>query len=299
MENNFIQFELWKDCKQGCKFCCNKGQPTIDKDVSCKYILEKLDEVEPNKYDSIGFIGGELFNGELEGYMEQFKEMLRKSKNLNTKKIFIASALICDIDKYLIPIFDYLKELGIISKIEICTSWDIKYRFHTEKQKELWENNLKRIHELYPEVMIHLETVLTQHLIDDVLKTNDPQYFEKLKEKYGCYEIDFMEPTSGLYYHDKFECEKDVPGFFPTKTSFIEFLKLMKNNIDLDRMFSVNLRSDTLYYIENGQHKVFTNRRARGAKPELEDKTKKYDTGCIDTYTSMRDIVLMIKEMQE
>ena len=29
--NKFIQFELWKDCSIGCKFCCNKGQPKIDK----------------------------------------------------------------------------------------------------------------------------------------------------------------------------------------------------------------------------------------------------------------------------
>lgn len=299
MKNNFIQFELWKDCKQGCTFCCNKGQAKVDKAESCKYILDKLYTLEPNVYDSIGFIGGELFNGELEGYEEQFKLMLKKSKELNTEKIFLASALICDIDKWLIPILDYCKEIGIIDKIELCSSWDIKGRFHNKQQEELYYNNIQKIHELYPSILLHLETVMTQHLIDDVLAKQDVHYFDKLKEKYGCYEIDFMEPTSGLFYHDKFECAKDTPGFFPTKASFIEFLKLMKNNIDLDRMFSVNLRSDTLFYIENGQRKVFLDRRSRGAKPELEDKSKKYDTGFIDSYTPMRDIVMMIKEMQE
>ena len=29
-KNRFIQFELWKDCSLGCKFCFNKKQKDID-----------------------------------------------------------------------------------------------------------------------------------------------------------------------------------------------------------------------------------------------------------------------------
>ena len=41
MENDdFLQYEIWKDCKNGCKFCTNFKQKDIDKISSLKYIYK-------------------------------------------------------------------------------------------------------------------------------------------------------------------------------------------------------------------------------------------------------------------
>ena len=56
MSNKFIQFELWKDCKQGCKFCCNKGAEPIDKNKSCLYILDVLRKIRQNWFNWRGTI---------------------------------------------------------------------------------------------------------------------------------------------------------------------------------------------------------------------------------------------------
>ena len=44
---NFIQYELWKDCRNHCKFCYNYGQSDkYSKTKSLDYFLEKLDDPE-------------------------------------------------------------------------------------------------------------------------------------------------------------------------------------------------------------------------------------------------------------
>ena len=49
-KNKFLQYEMWKDCCIGCKFCCNKGQPDLDKAESLRFILDKLDDKEVYDY---------------------------------------------------------------------------------------------------------------------------------------------------------------------------------------------------------------------------------------------------------
>ena len=57
---------------------------------------------------------------------------------MHFNKIYIATSLIYDINKHLVPLLDHLRELGIIEKCLLCTSYDIKYRFNIEGKKELW-----------------------------------------------------------------------------------------------------------------------------------------------------------------
>lgn len=292
--SRFIQFELWKDCSQGCPFCCNRGQVPINKNQSCQYVLDILDSLEPNVYDYIGLIGGEFFNGEMRFNMHSFFLIMRRIKELNPKKIFITTNLIYDMRDYLVPVLKAIGAvLGIRDKIVICTSWDYKYRFHTPEQQQLWVKNMLYLKDHFPEVELHVEMIMTQHLIDAVL--NDTLDLNLFKQVLRC-SLDFIEPSSGLYFHDKYECQKSVPGFFPTKSSFIKFLMKERNNIDLDKLFSMELRSEELYFIENGERRIAKNRRLGDGRCELKDKSKKYDIGFIDSDQSMRDVVNMFRE---
>ncbi len=297
--NTFVQFELWKDCSLGCRFCCNKGQPKIDKIQSLNFILEKLDEEEIQSYNEIGFIGGEFFNGELKNsnVKELFYKIFKKVSEINYQKIYITSALMFDITTYLTPFLDYLKELNVLDKVLICTSYDIEYRFRSNDTKELWKHNMKQLRNDYPQLGLHVETILTQSFINAV---NDGTFNIKEFEQEYNVRIDYIEPSSGLYYKGKEDCSKDMPNFFPTKSSFVSFLKKVsvENNwIDLTSFLSMELRSNTLYYLVGNQRMCADNRRNGDGRCKLPTEDHKYEIGFIDSNISMKNIVNMFQSM--
>ena len=158
----FIQYQLWQDCRNGCKFCSEKMQPSINKIVGLTHTLNKLDDPEVFDYQEVGFIGGELFDNQLDDpeVRELFYELFRKVSKMHFDKIYIATALIYDINVYLIPFLNFIKELGIMDKVLLCTSYDLKYRFNKPGKKELWENNMLELYKLFPElVVIHMPEV--------------------------------------------------------------------------------------------------------------------------------------------
>lgn len=287
--NKFVQFELWKSCTIGCKFCCNKGQKDVDKQESIRYVMSKLDEKDILNYNEIGFIGGEFFNGELDSVKQDFYSLFEKVSKMHFSKIYITAALIYDLKKDLLKFLDYLKELRISDKVILCTSFDVKYRFHTQEKKELWKNNILYLKEFYPELRLHTEIILTEWFLNAVL--NNDFVINNFKNVFNT-SVDYIEPSSGLFFKDKFECEKSCPGFFPKKSSFIKFLKKCyeENSIDFNTFLSMELRSNTLYYLENENKKVAMNRRDSDGRCEISDKTKKYDIGFIDSNKKMYQV---------
>ena len=99
-DTTFIQYELWKCCSIGCKFCCNKGQKDINKIDSLNFVLSKLEDPEILNYDEIGFIGGEFFNNELKDNLvcDLFYKVFEKVASLHFNKIYITTSLIFNKD---------------------------------------------------------------------------------------------------------------------------------------------------------------------------------------------------------
>lgn len=295
--NKFIQFELWKDCSIGCKFCCNKGQPKTDKKESIQYVMDILNSDEINDYNEIGFIGGEFFNGELDSVKEDFYKIFEKVSTLNFDRIYITASLMYDMDKSLLPFLHYLDDLKIINKVMICSSFDTMYRFKSYMEAERWKFNMKRLKEIFPSITLHTEIILTEAFIQSVL--NDEFNIGNFKKEFQS-GLDFIEPSSGLFYYNKESASKDLPNFFPHKSSFIEFLKKVsvENDwVDLDTLLSMELRSNKLYYIANGERLIANDRRNGDGKCQIPDSKIKYDTGFIDSNIPMRNIVNTIKSM--
>lgn len=301
-KNRFLQYELWKDCHIGCKFCCNKGAPDLNKIQSLTFVLEKLEDEEVKDYNEIGFIGGEFFNGELKDtvvkslFYKVFEKCAKMLKDGTKQKLYITTALIYDMDLYLIPFLNQLKEWGILDKTLICTSYDVAYRFYTKEREDLWKSNMLRLHNEYPELMLHTEIILTQFFIDAV--NNGEFSITDFQNTYHT-RCDYIEPASGLYYKDKKEASKDLPGFFPTKSSYIQFLRKMAETgeIDFDTFVSMELRSSKLYYIDGGKRLVVDDRRTTDGTARPLDKEKKYEIGLIDSDMTMREICIAMKEM--
>jgi hypothetical protein len=259
--------------------------------------MDILNSDEIENYNEVGFIGGEFFNGEINGIKEEFYKVFEKVSSLNFDKIYITATLIYDINIWLIPFLNYLKELNILDKVMICSSFDTMYRFKSQEEKELWKDNMKLLKQLFPVITLHTEIILTEAFMESVL--NDEFNIDNFRNYFDC-GLDFIEPSSGLFYKDKVDASKVMPKFFPKKSTFLKFLKkvsLENNWVNLDTLLSMELRSNKLYFIANGQRLVADDRRNGDGKCQIPNFINKYETGFIDSELSMRDVVLYFKEI--
>lgn len=252
----FIQYNLWKNCNNNCEFCFNRGgtlSNTKDKIDILNFVIEKLNSIETDNYNEIGFIGGEFFDNQLNNNIvkEKFYELFRicadKYKNHKITKLYIATSLIFNINTYLIPFIQFLNSLNLLPITLFCTSYDTKYRFHSNLDLELWQNNMIELQK-YLKNKIHTEIIVSDFFIDAVQSGNLNllEFVNKFNTS-----IDFIEPTFIDYYETKENTLKLLKDFFPTRKKFLNFVKEMcfeKNIINIDSFLSIKLRSDTSYY---------------------------------------------------
>lgn len=230
MSLNNIQFELWKNCTNGCDFCFNKGLPISFRDDKVRILKEvryRLVRLNYDFYDKIGFIGGELFGNQLENE-EVFKEFyklfelciyLLQDKKIN--QINFTSNLLAEDNSKMWQILDLIKVSGLLNKFELCTSWDSLYRFK-DNRFGFWHMNMKYIKENYPDLQTHIEILPTQDFCEKCLSGEFD--YNTFKETYQS-AIDYSDLNSGFYYKDKFEMDKEVPDFFPKRSTFLKWVK--------------------------------------------------------------------------
>jgi hypothetical protein len=303
--SKFLQYQLWSECTNGCKFCLCRDQIPIDKKFALQFILKKLDEDEVKEFDEVGLIGGEIFDGPLDDpeVNELFYKVLRKICCMHFKKIYIATNLIYDIYKHLVPCLEFLKKMQVAEKVLICTSYDTKWRFDGYKcglpKKHLFKNNMRWLHQYYPEFNTHIEIILTGDFIDKVLNGDfDISYFSNYYKS----RVDYIEPTSGWYYNNKEQLQEVCPNFFPTKEKFIKFLKqecIEKKNVDISCLISNEIRSSRRYQIDCGQFVCQKDRRIEGFQTVCLDPSKKFETGFIDTDESIESVCIALCELMD
>lgn len=294
----FLQIQLWQDCRNGCPFCCEKHYPS-DKMADMQFCMDKLNSKEILEFDEIGLIGGEFFDNQLDDLtvLKQFYDMWYKISFMHFKKIYIATSLIYDMDKYLVPFLQKLREWGVADKYLICTSYDTAWRFATEYKKKLWHDNMMRMISEFPDFNRHIEIILTGHFINEVLSDNfDIKYFSNYYKS----RIDYIEPTSGMHYKNKYELQKVCPNFFPTRAKFIEFIKqecIKKKTVDIRCLMSYQVRASRIYHKDQGKFVCYYDRRHPDFRVKCLDKEYVYDVGMIDTDEWMEDICIAMCEM--
>lgn len=225
---NNIQFELWKNCTNNCDFCFNKGQTCSDVETKIRIIKEvkyRIERLNFDYYDKIGFIGGELFGDQIENndvfleFCRLFKLCIDLLRNNKINQVNFTTNLLNKNNVRLYHILDLIKSFDLLSRFRLCTSFDSKYRF--KDNFNIWEQNLLYIKENYPELNTHIEILPTQDFIEKCLSNEIS--INLLKEKYKSY-IDYSDLNSGFFYKNKFEMESDVPGFFPKRETFKRWL---------------------------------------------------------------------------
>lgn len=252
----FIQYNLWKNCRNGCEFCFNRGGRTStveDQLEILDFVIEKLNSQETDSYNELGFIGGEFFDNQLDDdcvkqkFYQLFDICAEKYRQHKIDKVCVATSLIFDASIHLIPFIQYIDNLGLSDIVLFCTSYDTKYRFHSDEDLAVWCKNMTQLRPLLKND-IHTEMIVSSFFIDDVQsgKLNLNKFCSDFQTS-----IDFIEPTFIDFYETKENTLKLLSDFFPTRKKFINFVKELcfeKQIIDIDRFLTIKLRSDTSYY---------------------------------------------------
>ena len=262
MSLNNIQFELWKNCTNGCDFCFNKGLPLSSKEDKIRILKEvryRLVRLNYDYYDKIGFIGGELFGNQIEDE-EVFREFyklfelciyLLQDKKIN--QINFTSNLLAEDNSRMYQILDLIKLSGLLNRFELCTSYDTKYRFHITEKESIWHNNMIYIKNNYPDLQRHIEILPTQDFCEKCLRGEFD--YTRFKSLYNS-AIDYSDLNSGFYYKDKFEMNEKVPDFFPKRVTFLKWVKmgLEQNWFKIEDICNYNVFFNELYMLDKTNH---------------------------------------------
>ena len=245
----FIQFELWQDCFQNCKFCYNYNtihQYNNSKKLkNIEFVNNFLKDEGIKGYNTFGLIGGEFFGGEIDNpeIKDKFVNLIDNICSLkNIEQILLTSNLMYQDNKFLLDICNFV--LSKNKKLLICTSYDTIYRFN-ETTLRYWQDNMKILSK--NNIETHTQVILTQDFIKKVLSNKFLPI--KFSQEYNT-TIDYSRPNCGWRFKNKFEMDKLLPNFFLKRKDFINFL--IKGNtekfIDFDKFLNVGvLHSQVLY----------------------------------------------------
>lgn len=251
-KNTMIQYILWNTCKNRCKFCYWKYSIINDDRVNnVKKVLELLDLDEVSNVGKISLMGGEIFDTTFSKELrEHFYKLIDKIFLLK-KRLFLMTNLIYNKDIELAKCLDYIKSIGHIKDTVICTSYDLKGRFHNADALQMYKDNCEYIKN---NLDLHIEMILCSSLLDSIIDNTF-----SLKDFYKEYtdNVDFIPPYPGI---DRKHLPNDFVNnfdFFPKRETYFRFLKkcfLQDNSLKPNNFLNRNFHSNILYYFIDGKY---------------------------------------------
>lgn len=302
--SRFVQFQLWRNCNCNCDFCYNKGLKDGDQLAVLPAIYEKMQDPLIDHFNEIGLIGGELLGKQLDNdqartwFYKILDLIVHKIKNGKCNKVYITSALLFKDRQNLIDFLFYIKNNGVIDRFLLCTSYDTIYRFKNEHSEQLWISNMDWIHDFWPELKTHTETILTNDFICRVLinQFNIREFENRFNTKQN-----FIIPQCNSNVETKELFIKQLPNFLPERAKFIKFMHKIwaENQTSMHEFLNEQLHSDLLYLECNGYLYEFWGRRRF---PTLMDSYYRklgrsfYHLGYADSAVKMEDDVRIFKD---
>ena len=260
---NFIQFYLWWDCNNNCKFCFAKllkeHKSTINERLKAlNYVLDYLNNTQYIKeFDIVGLIGGEFFENQLDDLevYNKFLEVIDKSIELiqshTISKLFLMTHLIYPKSDKLNEVINKFKLANLTDSLAICTSCDLWGRFHTPERFEMWQNNIKYLRA--QNINVHVEFILCQKLIENILSNT---FNFKFLDDLGV-SFDFLNPQ-GYVTRDQVTGDTKEEtvnhlgtGWLPLRSSFLKFLAYLQcyYPFKLRNLFTLDKRAQELHFI--------------------------------------------------
>jgi hypothetical protein len=279
MGRKSLQFELWQECNNLCKYCYlghdNRLTPDNLKMDSLDRVYKAICESDYTKYNNVSFIGGEFFQGQLanpkvkELFMKLMEKVHELLLNRTIDSVWLTTTMTIGDNKDLYEVLDMFQDCIPDSNdgstgLWICTSWDMEGRFHTPEHKSTWDFHMKNIHKLYPNIKFNTTIILmpsfTNAYLDgsfslkEFAKEYNTTFFFK-QGGIGEVNLSQLEEESGgdkVIAHIKAkevsQAKIDFP-FWQERKSFLKFLRKMaiEDAQDYDRLFNILYRADELY----------------------------------------------------
>lgn len=275
-----LQFQLWQECNSRCKFCYlgkeNIKTPDKIKLLSLQKTIEKIHDLSLyQEYDTIAFLGGEFFQGQLNTpqiknkFIELIKYTVWLLNNQYIKNVWIYVTLTIGDQK------DLYQTLKLFQNhkgtLWLLTSYDTIGRFHTQKMLDNWDYHMKNIHKLYPDILFNITTIITQDLIDKYL--NDQISFQEIMKTYHA---QFFFKQCGAGDYTKEQMNEILPHFYPPRHKFLNFLKKFRVTESPEmwtKLFNIQYRADTLYRNFNDENNIMVlNKRHKNSKNQIQTK---------------------------
>lgn len=290
------QVELWQECNNHCKYCYNKmtyfRQSPAFKIKSMNEVIRVITQDDfLNNYNSVGLIGGEFFQGQMDdpAVEEKFFEIMNILKDYTLKgkiqQIWIAATLITENQHQLWKMLDMFKDSIPPQGFVIMTSWDPVGRFHTPEAEQSWIRNMKKIHDEYPMFWVNTCSIFTGAYIDLYLK--DPEFLNNFMNDY--HTTIFVKPPTNVmagdekndyitlsHFKDALEerqryNREEIPNWYPTQRQAQDFFyQLATKNPEIYNCFlNIEQRADMLVtHRPDGMHE---NLRNKQSKQEVKD----------------------------
>lgn len=263
MNKRIIQYEIWKECHNRCKFCF-LAEDTIHTPDEVKLSgiynakVQIAEDIKNNRIDGVGIIGGDFWQGELttpeirKNFFDLVTECFTYLKNGNIMEVWLTATLTLGdqedlyelIELYNTMIPDEEKEQ---KRLWICTSYDTIGRFHIPKMKETWEFHMKNISKKYPKVLKNTSFIITNDLVKKTLQ-NEFNFVEFEKE----FGTEIYMKTPSHYFENWEEGKqkfKDIVGdFFLERALTMEFLQKLNSELPdaLNKIMNNDLRAEIL-----------------------------------------------------
>jgi len=255
--SKILQYELWQECNNFCDYCTlghniTKTSDKMKLQALTTTIIELLN-LKKGEVSTLGFIGGEFFQGQLHNpeVKRAFMTLIDLSNCMliegDINELWLNATLTIGDQK---DLYEAINKIEQKNKLWILTSYDIIGRFHTFNMLKNWEKHMALIHKKYPEVRINTTSILTGSFIQAYLRDDiDIHAFE---QKYDTH-VFFKTPVKpdDKCNMTRAEINNEMGyDFFPTRMEFMQFLLKYREREGLEsyqNLFSNDLKAEELH----------------------------------------------------
>ena len=227
--SNVLQYSVWANCCNSCDFCLRKERKPYSKEKQLhrlERIKKNLDYIDwQDKFsDGISLLGGELYYIEDKELQESFLELidmiiekvLKKSPNPNVKYSTVTNGLYNP--DFLIKVLDKIVDACGTKALDLNFSYDIRYRYKSEEDRQKVIDNVNLIHNRY-NYCIGIQMILTQYVVNKWKKGSDivKNLYELMPGNQLC-----------LLYPHPIHTGKQLDDFFFSRKDLFDFLSWLK-----------------------------------------------------------------------
>lgn len=227
---NIIEFLLWDNCNNHCKFCFlkgNDGKCILDDNKKAQSINLVNDHIHTLNNCDILLCGGELFDTKFSDktnncFVTMIDTIIKKLKNNDIRYVYVNTNLIYDMDIQLIEFLNKFRCNNLIDRLKFTTSYDLVGRYKDSYSEKLFIDNVHRLRVEYPNMKIIANMVLTKQVCNLIL--NNDISIKDLQDSLDVdintipyiILLDSMAPTKELVMDTLLHINNEIPGYLNT-----------------------------------------------------------------------------------